>query len=297
MAVGPGPRFFIEAVFIVAVAVIAAISKLSTLGIILSIGAAWALVAAVEWTASRQSARPAPAGDAPVPATHENRPPRFRRLRDRPQEATASEPVPLVEESHVRVLPAEKAASVPPATPVPERGPLAVPFGPEPEPASEPGPGPAPATVQESGVPPEPPVEPEPEPEPEPVAAVPPEPEPELEPEPEPEPEPEEEPEPVAAPVLAAAPAPPPEPEPEPEPAPVPQRDVIPLAPRGGPVEWNVWELERLTREHAGQDEFKDEERSYLLIYLREFANPDGVLPIDFDALVRDSFGELVGAR
>ena len=39
MPVGPGPRFFIEAVFIVAVAVIAAISKLSTLGIILSIGA------------------------------------------------------------------------------------------------------------------------------------------------------------------------------------------------------------------------------------------------------------------
>jgi hypothetical protein len=32
-------------------------------------------------------------------------------------------------------------------------------------------------------------------------------------------------------------------------------------------------------------------------MYLRDFADADGELPIDFDALVRDSFGELVGAR
>ena len=95
--------------------------------------------------------------------------------------------------------------------------------------------------------------------------------------------------------MLAAAP-PPRQPAPERAPQRLPQRDVIPLAARGGPVEWNLWELERLTREHSGQDAFKDEERSYLLMYLREFANPDGVLPVDFDALVRDSFGELVGA-
>ena len=92
-------------------------------------------------------------------------------------------------------------------------------------------------------------------------------------------------------PVLAAAPA-----AREPAPEPVPQRDVISLRARAGPVEWNLWELERLTREHSGHDAFKDEERSYLLIYLREFANADGVLPVDFDGLVRDSFGELVGA-
>jgi hypothetical protein len=32
-------------------------------------------------------------------------------------------------------------------------------------------------------------------------------------------------------------------------------------------------------------------------MYLREFAGPDGVLPDDFDSLVRDSFGDLVGTR
>jgi hypothetical protein len=290
MPVGPGPRFFIEAVFIVAVAAIAAISKLSTLGIILSIGAAWALVAAVEWTASRQGARPAPAGDAPVPAEQQKRPPLVQRLRERPHRAAlppAPEPVPLVEESHVRVLPTEK----PPAPPEPEPAPAAMPVQAEPErgdarplaepveaaAAPEPEPPapvpaaellePAPAAVQESGVPPEPPVAPEPEPEP----VAPP------------------------TPVLASAP-PPGEPAPASAPRPVPQRDVISLAARGGPVEWNLWDLERLTREHSGQDAFKDEERSYLLIYLREFASADGVLPVDFDGLVRDSFGELVGA-
>jgi hypothetical protein len=32
-------------------------------------------------------------------------------------------------------------------------------------------------------------------------------------------------------------------------------------------------------------------------LYLREFAASDGALPVDFDGLVRDSFGELVGVR
>ena len=32
-------------------------------------------------------------------------------------------------------------------------------------------------------------------------------------------------------------------------------------------------------------------------MYLREFAGPDGLLPVDFDGLVRDSFGDLVGVR
>ena len=32
-------------------------------------------------------------------------------------------------------------------------------------------------------------------------------------------------------------------------------------------------------------------------LYLRDFAGPDGLLPIDFDGLVRDSFGDLVGVR
>ena len=44
-----------------------------------------------------------------------------------------------------------------------------------------------------------------------------------------------------------------------------------------------------------GEDPLRDEERAYLLVYLREFAAADGALPVDFDSLVRESFGELVG--
>jgi hypothetical protein len=123
-----------------------------------------------------------------------------------------------------------------------------------------------------------------------------PEPEPEAASEPEPEPEPE--------PVRALHPVPDPEPEPEPELPPAaeeeqepPEPAVVPIGVSSAPRQWNLWDLERLTREHAGSDEARDEERSFLLIYLRDFAGPDGVLPVDFDGLVRDSFGELVGAR
>ena len=51
-----------------------------------------------------------------------------------------------------------------------------------------------------------------------------------------------------------------------------------------------------MARDGAGADVARDEERSFLLMYLREFAGPDGLLPADFDALVRDSFGDLLGA-
>lgn len=108
--------------------------------------------------------------------------------------------------------------------------------------------------------------------------------------------------------VLHPVPDPEPEPEPEPEPAPepdippaaeeeLPKPTVVPIGVGAAPRQWNLWDLERLTREHAGTDEARDEERSFLLIYLRDFAGADGLLPIDFDGLVRDSFGELVGAR
>jgi hypothetical protein len=93
-----------------------------------------------------------------------------------------------------------------------------------------------------------------------------------------------------------------PEPAYVPEPAPVaaappePQT-VVPIGVSAMPRQWNLWELERLTREGAGKDVVQDEERQFLLMYLREFADSDGQLPLDFDGLVRDSFGELVGAR
>jgi hypothetical protein len=67
----------------------------------------------------------------------------------------------------------------------------------------------------------------------------------------------------------------------------------LPAQPRA----WNLWELERLVRETSSGDPVRDEEWNYLLVYLREFAAADGVLPIDFDSLVRESFGELVAGR
>ena len=69
----------------------------------------------------------------------------------------------------------------------------------------------------------------------------------------------------------------------------------MPIGVSAAPRQWNLWDLERLTREASGGDAILDEERTFLLMYLREFAGPDGALPIDFDGLVRDSFGELVG--
>ena len=42
--------------------------------------------------------------------------------------------------------------------------------------------------------------------------------------------------------------------------------------------------------------ETHDDERSFLLVYLRDFATAEGTLPVDFDGLVRESFGELLGA-
>jgi hypothetical protein len=129
------------------------------------------------------------------------------------------------------------------------------------------------AAARRRGAPPLPTPKPEPEPEPPRVAVR-------LEPVPTPEP-----------PRIAAAPPPPqPEPEPETEPA------VAYLPVSREPREWNLWELERAARDHAGDDVVQNEERAYLLVYLREFAGPDGMLPADFDGLVRDAFGDLLGA-
>jgi hypothetical protein len=79
---------------------------------------------------------------------------------------------------------------------------------------------------------------------------------------------------------------PPPEPEPELEP-------LVTSPPR----EWNLWEVQRAVRD--AQNEERREEWSALLIHLREFANPDGDLPVEFDGLVRESFGAVlvVGQR
>jgi hypothetical protein len=129
---------------------------------------------------------------------------------------------------------------------------------------------------------------PEPEPGSEPEAADDAEPEPEAEVVHEP---------PRLVPVPAPEPPPAPAPAPEPEPELPPAATVVPIVPAGAPRQWNVWDLDQVARELAGSDPAADEERTFLLMYLRDFAGPDGLLPVDFDELVRQTFGEFVGDR
>lgn len=124
---------------------------------------------------------------------------------------------------------------------------------------------------------------PEPEPTPEPAPPAP-------EPQP-PTPEPGEPP-----PQLRSVPPPEPERESEPEEAGAPELVVrLPLD-GAEPREWNVWELERLAQAAGGGDPARDEELAFLLLELRQFANADGQLSVDFDPVVRESFGELIYA-
>jgi hypothetical protein len=70
------------------------------------------------------------------------------------------------------------------------------------------------------------------------------------------------------------------------------------VEPPGAPPparEWNIWELERRAREQAG-DAGQDQEWAALFMHLRQFANADGVLPMQFDGLVRESFSTLIQA-
>jgi hypothetical protein len=136
--------------------------------------------------------------------------------------------------------------------------------------------------------------------------------------------EPEREPEPAAAATAVAAPEPEPsapgpavtkrplelpgleEPPAPTVPPPPPRtrfafraRPAEPPVPPPPPVppakEWNLWDLERRAREQAGHAPC-DEEWSALFTHLRVFASTDGVLPKEFDGLVRESFGELIEA-
>jgi hypothetical protein len=125
---------------------------------------------------------------------------------------------------------------------------------------------------------------PEPEPTPEPAPPAP-------EPSP-PTPEPGAPPPPQLRRVPSPEPVPPPEPEPVREDLPEP---IAYLRRDGGePREWNIWELERLAREGESRDPGRDQELAFLLLELRQFANADGQLPVSFDAVVRESFGELL---
>jgi|SRR5215218_875026 len=85
----------------------------------------------------------------------------------------------------------------------------------------------------------------------------------------------------------------PPPPSPQ-EPDLQPDSELAPVV-VGPPREWNLWELQRAVRDAAGDD--RREEWGALLIHLREFANADGDLPLEFDGLVRESFAPLLVRR
>jgi len=80
-----------------------------------------------------------------------------------------------------------------------------------------------------------------------------------------------------------------PKPEPEPEPEPVAVAVAAPETRVSGPP-YNVWELERALNERGNADD----EQTFLLHYLRDYAGPDGTLPSEFDDLVRESFPTLL---
>ena len=63
---------------------------------------------------------------------------------------------------------------------------------------------------------------------------------------------------------------------------------------RRDPQQWNLWELERLARAESPRAPETAESWSYLFLHLRQFADTRGTLPVEFDELVRESFGGLL---
>jgi hypothetical protein len=261
-----GPRTAVEAAFLVAVPVVAAALGAGMWTIIAASAVAYLLIFVLEATLWREGARQPGSSRIPIPSR--------TALVKSPEAAQLSEPGSVLVVSGSIEGAAATPEPVVPAEPA---------SAPEPVPTEVTAPSFTAVTTEHVRVlRPEPVLEPVaehvleavPDPVPEPVPER-----PQLTAVPEPEPEPEPEPAPVAS-------------EPRPEPS-----TVVPIGVGAGPRQWNLWDLERLTREHAGDDVAQDEERQFLLMYLREFADSAGLLPLDFDGLVRDSFGELVGTR
>ncbi len=307
-------RFTAEAVFLILVAAGAALAQLSPLSIIGLMLVAWLLVALIERASSREHAKAhasaeetdvlpmladEPSADEPEQPAEEPRPSVASRWAFWRRERVAAEPLSAPTASleerpsrgHVRKIEVEPAPQVTEVEPVvaevvdteiPAPGPavtkrrLELPGLEETEtvraaaspPSEAPAEAPAETPIARPAVEPsaaEPPVEPPPvEPRVElPLA------EPRVEPNPQPPP-------------IERAPPPPPEP-------------PSPPAPRPPAREWNIWDLERRAREQAG-DVARDEEWTALFMNLRQYANADGVLPKEFDDLVRESFAELIQA-
>jgi hypothetical protein len=97
-------------------------------------------------------------------------------------------------------------------------------------------------------------------------------------------------------PVRSATPtAPPAEPPPAAPPPEAEDAPVVPLWARSAqPRQWNLWDLERIARAQSRREPERYEEWSYLFLHLRRFATADGMLPAEFDGLVRDYFRGLL---
>jgi hypothetical protein len=250
-------RLALEAAIIVVAAVAIAFND-PTIGRVIAVMVpTYLLVAGAEWFISKRL-REGEAEQAPEPAAPPPAPqPEHVRIVSPTQAPeTVEPPVPAA----VEATPAE-------ATPEP-----AIPEPPEPaeEEAPEPVPELVPVGASADGAPASAPEVAQPVPEPEPQR-------PPL----------------VAVPAPVAVAEPPAEVAVATEPS-EPDDETVVQFPSLGPRAWNLWDLERLSRQYAGRDSLRDEERAYLLVYLREFANADGELPVDFDGLVRESFGDLV---
>ena len=293
-------RFLLEAGFLILVAAAAGIARLSWPAIVLVMGVAWALTALVERTAARHTPperAPAESAPRPVPSATEHTVVEAAPAPAEPQAAPPPPPPPAPAES-----PSAPAEPPPASEPVPAAGhdwparpdlvtagepavearaPQAAP-SPAPAPSAEAAPVDAPTDVT--------PAEPAPagaavdgeapaqEVAEEASGAVVEEPEAPAEPR-------------EPAPIVAAVPEAPAPPAPEPPPV---HEQVVPFGPVNGPREWNLWDLERLAREREGLDAAQDEEWTFTLMHLRQFANADGILPVTFDPLVRESFADLL---
>ena len=300
-------RFVTLAALIVSVALSLWLADADAIWIIVGVATAWLVASVIEWVAWNMGER-----DVGV----YEREWRLRSGYDQPN--VASRPV---EETQVYAPPPQVVEPEPVPEPVVEPAPAPQPVT-EPEPVApvaDPAPKPAralrigrlrivlrggsdeaqlagaPEAVARAAPTPEPAPLPEPapilDPEPEPlmlVAAPVAEPPPsEPDPEPEPEPVPVEPPPPPPPPPVRAVPTPAPEPV-----APPPQPAVARLSDRRrDPRQWNLWELERLARDGPPE---RSEEWHYLFVNLRRYAEPDGALPVEFDSLVRESFGPLL---
>ena len=240
-------RFAFEAIFLVLVAVGAALMELEPLTIVLLMGCAWILVALIERASFREAMEAVDEAEEALPAepaaasADGSREPAARRFWRRHTQRVEELPPPTaaLEErparSHVRRIEAEPPVEEPSA-------------GASTEPEPEPVPGTAVTTR------------------------------------------------PLDVPGLEQPPVSVPPPRPRRSLARAAKRVVQPEPPPPPPArEWNIWELERRAREHAPNAP-RAEEWSALFTHLRVFANADGVLPKEFDELVRESFGELIEA-